>query len=231
MVNYYSVFQYIPDGVRDERINIGVVVFGSGRVRTQFLKNWSRVRNFASAEAISDLRYIPHRVKSMKEDEIRALAEKETFGVQLTRPAVSLLNDEELLYDAAVRFLIDPPQAAHRDYIVKSELAARTRRRIREALTYRLGGTASLLVKDDYFTPGQYGPHPFDATVANGHVMAAAEAVSFQTRDKKSLDKDAGAAIWKFTDVRRKIITCRSRLWSRMRQKRIRAPWRQRGAR
>jgi hypothetical protein len=203
MANYYSVFQYIPDGVRDERINVGIVVFGSGRVLTHFLNNWARVRHFASADAINDLRSIPNRIRRMTEEEVRSLAEKETLGIQLTRPAVSLLKDEELLYDSALRFLIDPPPAVHRDYIVKSELAHKVRRRIKEALVSRFGGHAGLLVKDDYLTPGRYGPHQFDVAIANGHVMAAAEAVSFEMKDKRQLDKDASAAIWKITDAHR----------------------------
>ncbi|HQU44959.1 MAG TPA: DUF3037 domain-containing protein [Pirellulales bacterium] len=37
MASFYSVVQYVPDAVRDERINIGVLTFGDGRVRHLFV--------------------------------------------------------------------------------------------------------------------------------------------------------------------------------------------------
>ena len=35
MSSYYSVVRYVPDPVADERINVGVVVFGSDYFRHQ----------------------------------------------------------------------------------------------------------------------------------------------------------------------------------------------------
>ena len=46
MVSRYSIIQYVPNPIADERINIGVVAFNEDAVRTHFLSNWERVRYF-----------------------------------------------------------------------------------------------------------------------------------------------------------------------------------------
>jgi len=203
MANFYSVVQYVPDDIRGERINVGVIVFGAGRTLTHFLENWSRVRQFAPVNAIDELQDFQRQAKRMSEKDIRAAAENWTYGIQLTPPSGSLLADEPLLDNVAKNFLIDPPAISPRGYVVKSALATRARSRVRQALVDRFGGYGRLFVKKDFSTPGKYGPHRFDVTIANGYTIAAAEVVSFQIPDQKQLDKDASAAIWKVSDAKR----------------------------
>ena len=47
MASRYSVIQYVPDPIADERINIGLVIFDDEQVKAVFLKQWDRVRCFA----------------------------------------------------------------------------------------------------------------------------------------------------------------------------------------
>src|SRR5438309_1341485 len=49
MPSYYSIVQYVPDPVTDERINVGIIAFGDGIILTRFIRNWSRVRLFGGA--------------------------------------------------------------------------------------------------------------------------------------------------------------------------------------
>ena len=46
MVSRYSIIQYVPNPIADERMNIGVLAFDNENVRVQFLRNWSRVHDF-----------------------------------------------------------------------------------------------------------------------------------------------------------------------------------------
>lgn len=48
MASFYRVIQYVPDAVRDERINLGVIVFDEQRVLVRLLKPeaWPRVEAF-----------------------------------------------------------------------------------------------------------------------------------------------------------------------------------------
>ena len=57
MTSYYTVVRYVPDVVRDERVNIGVIVFSDNEKRSQFLKNWGRVKSLGgNAKALRRVR-------------------------------------------------------------------------------------------------------------------------------------------------------------------------------
>ncbi len=112
MPAYCSVIQYVPDVVRGERINVGVVVFGDGRTRVRMLADWSRVRAFATADVVDGLLAAGRDIEGMGEAEIRAAARSPTSSVQLTKPAGSLLDADVLLEQSAPRFLVECPVPA-----------------------------------------------------------------------------------------------------------------------
>jgi len=47
MTPYYTVVQCVPDPIAGERINIGVIVLGEGRLSCRFVRTWRRVAQFA----------------------------------------------------------------------------------------------------------------------------------------------------------------------------------------
>ncbi|MBD2774779.1 DUF3037 domain-containing protein [Iningainema tapete] len=69
MVSRYSIIQYVPDPIADERINIGVVVFNEDAVKSRFLTNWERVRLFGM-EDIDFLKDFADRVQKAALDDI-----------------------------------------------------------------------------------------------------------------------------------------------------------------
>ena len=75
MPAFYSIVQYVPDPVIDERINVGVIVFGEGRVMSRFVDNWRRVRNFGS-EGIAFLRKFADQAEQMSDRRERTKAGK-----------------------------------------------------------------------------------------------------------------------------------------------------------
>src|SRR5262245_43933440 len=152
MPAYYALIQYTPDPVIDERINIGVVVFGDGWVRFRFLQNWTRARQFGAN--ITSLKAFAHQAQKLNEAMIREAANRWRNSIQFTKPAGSLLEPEALLEDVAKRFLIDPTPAGkknrtRRDAIVLARL------RIGEALIERVGkASAKGLLKSHYPVEG-----------------------------------------------------------------------------
>lgn len=70
MVSYYTVVQYYPDPIADERINIGVMAFGDGRVRSRFIQDWRRVEQFGG-EDISFLHDFARRAEAWEETTLR----------------------------------------------------------------------------------------------------------------------------------------------------------------
>src|SRR4051812_2171229 len=107
MPAYYTVVQYVPDPVRDERMNIGVIAFGDGAVRTKFVDSWQRVKAFGE-EHIGFLRSFARKADRLTEEKIREIVESWHSSIQLSPPAGSLLSPQALLVDAASRYLRDP---------------------------------------------------------------------------------------------------------------------------
>jgi hypothetical protein len=64
MVSFYSVVQYVPDSMADERINFGLIVLSESRiVDCRFLVAWKRVHEFAHRQDISFLQEFAARFK------------------------------------------------------------------------------------------------------------------------------------------------------------------------
>lgn len=202
MASFYSVVQYVPDAVRDERINIGVVAFGGGSVLHLFVENFSRVRHFCGRD-VSFLRDVAFDAKNWDEHAVRQLAESWTGSVQVTKPAPSLLSPDELLIDSASRYLIEE-SPAERGYRVKSDAVRLIRRRIREKLVDRLGTAGRALLRDrNYPLKGQHMAYEFDVSVGNGKPLFAAQGLSFEVPISRKLDKDISATAWLVQDVKR----------------------------
>ncbi len=64
MASRYSIIQYVPNPIADERINIGIVAFNDQLVKTRFVKSWKRVRCFATDE--SDIDYLQEFTANMQ---------------------------------------------------------------------------------------------------------------------------------------------------------------------
>ena len=72
MTSFYSVVQFVPDPIIDERLNIGVVVFGNGIVRTRFIDNWKQVTAILPAYA-DFIRDFTSRCSDMDETTIQSI--------------------------------------------------------------------------------------------------------------------------------------------------------------
>ncbi|MEM9544071.1 MAG: DUF3037 domain-containing protein [Cyanobacteria bacterium P01_E01_bin.42] len=67
MASRYSIIQYVPDPIAEERINIGVLVFDRQNVKVHFLSNWKRVRYFGRQEDIRTLKSFAERMQKSAE--------------------------------------------------------------------------------------------------------------------------------------------------------------------
>lgn len=109
MPTHFSVIRYVPDPVRGERINIGVVVFdGAGRIWFRFLRDWTRVQAFATADVVGELQRFGREFEGWTAENIRVAATSHHHSIQFTPPAGSLLDGETLLAQSAERFLVEP---------------------------------------------------------------------------------------------------------------------------
>lgn len=216
MTNYYCVVQYLPDPVIDERINIGVVAFGGGKVRTHFLSNWQRVRSFGGdvkflREFASELsrRASPELVlpeltsdRVLSHEQLQKVAERWINSVQFTPPRASLQEIGDLVQYASKRFLREPKRQ-RRAYRGKQSAVRAAFEGIRSALQDLDETLAHELLHRKYPLEGSLEHHKFDVVVANGRPFFAAQALSFENPDAP-LETEVDAAAFAISDVRKR---------------------------
>lgn len=212
MATFYSVIQFVPDPVADERINAGVVVFGEGRVLARFVENWTRLQRFGNKDVSfvkQFARELQERVQAgedrpeVTEASLREMIATWKNAIQFTPPRGSLLGPEELLADTEDRFLANDHPAERRPF---------TRRYMKKlafdaaclAFVQRGGQRAQHLVKRNFPIVGAITRHPFSLAISNGKPLVAAEVFSFVGPNEKGQEKDVMATAWAFEDVQKK---------------------------
>jgi hypothetical protein len=123
MTSKYSVIQYVPNPISDERINVGVVAFDEKNVKVHFLSRWERVCCFGAAENIDFLRDFAHRMeeaaeaglllpgdeagKVPKHERLTKIAKGWINSIQFTEPRGSLEDIDSLIEDIAKTYLLE----------------------------------------------------------------------------------------------------------------------------
>lgn len=222
MVSRYSIIQYVPDPIADERINIGVVVFNEDAVQTRFLTNWERVRLFGM-EDIYFLKDFAHRLhkaalddlmfpgdehsKIPNHERLRAIAQGWMNSIQFTEPRGSLDTLDSLLEDSVNTYLREPlvelkPKTrvgvARRRH--RQAAATVVKSKTREVLKKKFGDKAKDLLKTDYEILGSSTKNKFDVVVANGKPYFAAHGISFEVVVPDSVKE---SVLWRISDVKK----------------------------
>ena len=215
MASYYTVVQYVPDPVTDERINIGVIVAGGGVLQSRFLSDWRRAKQFG-VEDIAFLKDFAGRVRDASElqlpieglspshtldvDALKKISGEWINSIQITTPRASLAAPNQLLSEMADRFLREPTRKkrAFRDRRAAAGLAAR---HLEYALADRVGRDLKNLVKRHFKIEGRLDVHHFDVGVVNGAPYVAAQGLSFDVPASEDLDRDVEATAWTIDDV------------------------------
>jgi hypothetical protein len=198
MKAYYSVVQYVPDVVRDERINIGVVAFSEGRVASQFLKNWQRVRKFGGDDV--SLKDSAHELGHMSVPQIAHAIETWAHSIQLTPASPSLLSVEELLIDATRRYLVDV-EVTERANRKHTQVAANAVGALKTAVQQRINPPAANFIKRKIPIQGTLDLHELFGA-QNGDPVFGATAISFQSNKPELLKRAIDAVSWKLDDIR-----------------------------
>jgi hypothetical protein len=219
MSSWYTVVQYLPDPVIDECMNVGVVVFGDGRLHTRFVHDWRRVRLFgqadvdflkdfaASLEEAANNRMMPlpgvPGVERVTEETLRTIVGRWINGIQCTPPRASLKSTEDLLADISLRFLREPARRKReaRDRRAAAAVAAHAMQR---AVGERNATAVDRVVRRNYVVQGRLDEYKFDVVLANGHVYSAVHGLSFEAPDTHELAKDVEATAWAIDDLQRR---------------------------
>ncbi len=213
MASKYSIVQYVPNPIADERINIGVVAFDDNDVRVQFLNNWSRVQAFGG-EDIHFLRDFAKQMNSAasesllfpgdepngtpKHERLKKIARGWINSIQFTEPRGSLEDVESLLEDIAQTYLVNVvPVKTKRN---RQDAARITTSIIRTTLTsYDDKPALKKMLKNDFPVKGSHKEHTFDAVVANGQPYLVAHGISFEVHPPETLQDSIS---WMILDVK-----------------------------
>ena len=184
MASRYSVIQYVPNPIADERINIGVLVFDEKVVKVHFLNNWERLNSFAREDTqfLHDFAYRmreaskngllfpnddPNNVQSRVE-RLRKVARGWINSIQFTEPRGSLDNIDSVFEDVISTYLVDeiPPQKNMRDDQVSKKRGNST---VRSILKKRLKSETTKSLKKEVVSKdkSRIGYHTYVVNLAS----------------------------------------------------------------
>lgn len=215
MAAHFSVVQYVPDPIADERMNIGVITVGNGGIRCRFLRDWDRAERFGGKD-VASLKGFARSVEETVIDQNRLLPAAPPLdlnildrmaagwinSIQLTPPRGSILDADALLASVAGDFLKEhtPTKRGARD---KRSIASEAFTAFGDALQRRFGTPlARELVTRDYSYRGRRDMHEFDVAVRNGDVFLGAYAISFDLATTSYLHDKVKIMAWDLSDVR-----------------------------
>jgi hypothetical protein len=217
MPSFYTVVQYVPDPIADERINIGVIAYSGATVRAQFLAEWRRVRHFGG-EDIDFLRDFSRRLQRAVTRQAEGLPveggpvdatrlERMIGGwhnsIQLTPARASLSDAAALLREAVQLFLSEPVRVAEeagpRDHQAARNIAVS---RVRRAARGLVGDLAEAVTRQRFPLEGEKSRHTFAVAVANGVPYLAAQAASLERGLSTQLVTTLDAIAWSVSDTR-----------------------------
>ncbi|MHB8778882.1 MAG: DUF3037 domain-containing protein [Anaerolineales bacterium] len=218
MASKYSVIQFIPNPISGECINIGVLAFEHDKADVRFVTNWSRVKRFAGVD-ITFLKSFARELEEstttdlllpgfaqgprLNEEIIQKMIGEWANSVQFTETRVSVKPLSDLIDGISKQFLTQPAQRGERPYRDRTSAIKITKIYIRTALEERVGKEqAAHLLQLQQDVEGKYGPHTFDAVIANGRPYMAFQAVSFELPIASELDQTVDALAFKISDVR-----------------------------
>jgi hypothetical protein len=213
MSSNYTIIQYCPDPLADERLNIGVMAWDASGAHVEFVDTWERVRSFVGGD-VGFLREFAQSIQGRLSEERLLLVDELTGelvdhligdlarSVQLTPARGASEDAPKLVASLAARFLYSPPPRVKkaRD---RRTAASHAYRAIKAAVSAHAPKAAKELVHLHRSLEGKLGEHRFDVVLSNGKPLAALNALSFEVRSAGNLQREVDATAWALDDVRR----------------------------
>ncbi len=202
----YAVLQYVPDPVRQESVNVGVVVAipGSATAEVRVLKtpDAARLKWLGFKDDVEFLHDVaedlsrPMAPPGGTAADVLASAHVEWGGTTRVTELRAALHDDphDLCEELYGRYVANP--RTHRRAAYRDRRAAR--RTVTTALRERLPREA---VEPHVRVPGRYEEHKFDLGLRNGHLLHAIATFSFEAPDREALQTEVDACAWAIADV------------------------------
>lgn len=214
-VSRYSIVRYLPDPLREEYVNIGVVVVteDGSFSRSRFLQRWSRIPNF-TVQGSSFLKDVALEISQLADEQLdfqrrepftveqlQRLADHWRNAVQFSELRASVAPDPARLLDQLYAQYVSAPGRSTVRARDKRAVIRVAREQLAEALAERFPvGTPEIIVGDAL--EGKREPHKFDLVVRNGKPLIGLEGLSFEAPPSRDLENEVSAVAWALDDVR-----------------------------
>jgi len=217
----YAIVRYVPDPVREEQVNIGVVVAREDPpyFAARFLRpnQTGRLKRLGITD---DFRFIRDLAAEMSASEgerliggawdlasLEVAASEWANTVQLSPLRTALHERPEILVDSLfARYVADP-----RPRKTRARDRRWVRRRVRSGLRQRLLElrpeiAPAQVIRTGTSIDGEFESHSFDFSLANGDTRRLVQTLSFEGVDRAALKTEVEALAWAIDDVRRNLI-------------------------
>ncbi len=221
---YYAVVRYVPDPVRGEQVNVGVIVVSEKGefVGARFDRDFTRAKCVGRREDVSFLRdfarsfEVPRARKQQlllpmpggtkwNADVITDLHREWANSIQLSEPRAAIETDPlELVDEVFERYVASPPaigksRARDRRWILQ-QTVPRLRTLAKERFPDR---EADQIVRRRDTLTGHVEEHVFDLVLRLERPLYAVEALSFENEDRDELARAVDSTAWAIDDVRK----------------------------
>jgi hypothetical protein len=224
VVYHYSIVRYVPDPIRGEQLNVGVVVVAKdgsyigarfagppelARLRRLgFEQDFAFVRDLAEeiesqvtgAQLPLDDPQHPHPIWTF--ETVQRAAEEWANTVQLSEPRSAVDDTPEALLATLFARYVALRAAPQRE-------RARDKRWIKQKVTRTLRQTLATLERDpdeyvgrDERIGGALDVHVVDYVLRNSDVRHVVETMSFETTNRRALKTEVDAFAWTIDDLR-----------------------------
>ena len=185
----FFLLRYVPDAVKNEFVNIGVVLVepganGTGFAAVRFTKDWRRVRCFDPGADVELLEALEREIRAElldatnREAVLRKLQDSLSNVIQLSPTSVCLAEEPEREMDTLAKFYFEAPKRAARPLPSGRQ---RILKSMRDA--FEQSGVLALLMREISVAPyTKIGdPLKFDFGYRVGGVIKIFHAVSLKT--------------------------------------------------
>lgn len=213
----YSVVQFVPDPIAGEAVNLGVIAWDDGGIKTEVIKDWRRISSFA----YSDIGFLRDFVKTfsrlssnqarlpgllgdkpLNPADLEQLIEGWKNSIQFTPIRTSMKSAADLSRDLAKIFI--KTKTPIRRKFVKSKAVKFATGVFYELFESRVGINVEKYVFNGEPIQGKLDSHQFDVVVKNGKLITALDTLSFASQNPKEIIRDIDATAWKLQDVKKK---------------------------
>ena len=217
MISRYSVVQYVPNPLADERINIGVIAWDERGLSAKFLSNWKRVQSFGREDIGYVREFVAKATAALNRDaspdmfktaplldvpQLEKMIGTWHHSIQFTSPRTSVKTPEALLGDIRPMFLPEPTADHHmpRSRRTAARIAVK---RLQSAIAQRDPKYVSKILKTNLSLKGACSSHEIPVALASGDLIAGIETLSFEIKEQKTLELEFNSVCWTCADVRK----------------------------